>query len=201
MIFKVSAITALREVRSFTAPVPSAAMRRKPVAVSFSMASEDKFFVRLRHHFVTGELFADELVERLVVVGRFDHDNRDSANDHGRTGSGFRVAVGVRVAGDVEPVTAPAFAVVRRGEQAINERFNRRVRIANGLSDKRVHFLRRGRQAGEVEGRATDERDCICGWCEAQFFLREFREEKRIDFILASDFGIRDRRHRRFFTG
>ena len=75
---------------------------------------------------VGGELLDDELVVRLVLVHRVDHVVA--------IGPGVGVAVvaeeavalvdleaaRVGVAGGVEPVTGPAFAVVRRGEQRVD---------------------------------------------------------------------------------
>ena len=58
------------------------------------------------------------------------------------------VAVGVGVAGQVEPVPAPALAVVRRRQQAIHQAL---VGVGPRVGDEVVDLLRRRRQAEQVE--------------------------------------------------
>ena len=68
---------------------------------------------------VAGHLFLDEPAVRLVLVERPDHVIAV------RPGVGARlvlvVAVGVAVMDHVEPVPAPALAVVRAGQQAVDQ--------------------------------------------------------------------------------
>ena len=64
-------------------------------------------------------------------------------------------AVGVGVAGDVEPVPAPALAVGGRGEQPVDDLGEGVGRV---VGEEGVDLLRRRRQAGQVEGRAADQR-------------------------------------------
>ena len=77
---------------------------------------------------VGGELLDDELVVRFILIV--------GLHDVVAVGPGVRVAVvlaaivhvavaadGVGVAGGIQPVARPAFAVVRAGEEAINDRF------------------------------------------------------------------------------
>ena len=69
-----------------------------------------------------------------------------------------RVAVGVGVAGGVEPDEGHAFAEVRAGEQAVDELF---VGVGrSSIGDEGFDFGGRGRQAGEVERQAADR---ACG--------------------------------------
>src|SRR5438034_488566 len=105
---------------------------------------------------VAGDLPADEAVERHVLIERLDD----------------AVAVLVRVwavvvvfvagafaeAGDVEPVPAPALAVVRRGEQAVDETF---VGVGRLVTEPSLDFLARRRQADQVEVGAADERAAV----------------------------------------
>ena len=67
---------------------------------------------------VAGDLLDGELVERQVVVHRRDHPV--APGPHRARGVGL-VAVGVGVAGGVEPVERHALAVARRGQQAIHD--------------------------------------------------------------------------------
>ena len=96
----------------------------------------------------------DEAVEGEVLVKR--------ANDVVTVGVGVGVAAllledvtfGVGVARHVEPVTAPALAIARRAEQPIHhpgERFGRLV------GKKICDLTRRGGQAGQIVGRATNQ--------------------------------------------
>ena len=67
----------------------------------------------------------------------------------------FRVhleSVGVRVADDIEPMLAPAFAVMRGGEKPIDGGG------VVGLMNKSSDILRSGREAREVEGGTTQPR-------------------------------------------
>ena len=68
-------------------------------------------------------------------------------------GTRLVLVVAVRLAemDDVEPVPRPAFAVMRRGEQPVHQLL---VGQRIGVSDKRLDFLGRRRQAEQVEGTA-----------------------------------------------
>ena len=69
-----------------------------------------------------------------------------------------RVAVGVGVAGGVEPDEGHAFAEVRAGEQTVDELF---VGVGCVVGDEGFDFGGGWRQAGEVEREAADERAAI----------------------------------------
>ena len=102
---------------------------------------------------VAGELLEDEAVVRLVGV--------EGADDVVAVAPGVGprfvelVAVGLGVAGEVEPVPAPALAVVRARRAA--GRSPSRRRPGDLSFDERVDLLRRRRQAGQVERDAADE--------------------------------------------
>ena len=69
---------------------------------------------------VAGQLFADDLVERPIGVERAD-DIVAVAIGERAVGVGAEVSVGIGVARRIQPVLAPALAVARRGQQAIDE--------------------------------------------------------------------------------
>ena len=99
-----------------------------------------------RPEHVAGHLLADEPAEGEVAVERSD--------DVIAIGPGvvaalvLVVAVGVAVVDDVEPVPAPALAVMGAGQQPIDQSFvGVRIRVA----DERVDLLGRRRQAEQVE--------------------------------------------------
>ena len=97
---------------------------------------------------IAGDLLADEAVEGEIVVEGVDDVIaitpgflQDEATKRQRFG----------VAGDVEPVPAPAFAELRHGEQLIDGVGHRLVEIFLGRLFEGVHLLRRRRQADEIE--------------------------------------------------
>ena len=68
------------------------------------------------------------------------------------------VAVGVGVADDIEPALRPTFPVARARERFIDEGFPRE-RIGRGL--ERLNLSGSGREAVQVQVKATDERAAI----------------------------------------
>ncbi len=91
-----------------------------------------------------------------------------------------RVAVRVGIAGGIEPVERHPLAEVRAGEQAVDELF---VGIGRFVGDERFDLFGGGRQAGEVERKAADERAAIGFRRRLQFLGVEAREDEVIDFI------------------
>ena len=94
---------------------------------------------------VAGELLDGELVERHVGVERVDHP---IAVRPDRARAVLLVAVGVGVAGQIEPAARPALAVVRAGEQLIDELL---VSIGRSVVDESIGLL--GASAGGRSGR------------------------------------------------
>ena len=85
----------------------------------------------------------EELVEGQIVVEGAHHPIAIQPSvDKGKLLWRVGVALGVGVAGDIEPVASPAFAKVRRGEQG----FDRRLRIG------RLNLFEAWRQACKVVG-------------------------------------------------
>ena len=96
---------------------------------------------------VAGELLHRELVEGLVLIERLDHPVAVGPDD--ATGvAGVAGAVGIT--GEVEPLAGPVFAVGGLGEE-VGDDFGVR-----GLAQPR-DFLRRGREAGDVQRDAADQ--------------------------------------------
>ena len=104
-------------------------------------------FAIIRIDFVAGKLLLHEAIIRLVVVERFDHVI--AVAPHAGTIAVILEAVRLGVAHHVEPVLRPAFAVVRRRQQPIDELL---IRIGCVIVDERIDLLRRRRQPGKVEG-------------------------------------------------
>ena len=139
-------------------PPPQLPMARKPVAII-----PCRLKPLLARHEVAGELVADELVVGQVAVEGVD-DPVAVAPGVARSPSPCRWQdAGVErvgVAGQVEPVPAPALAVGRRRQQAVHH-------LGEGVGrfvlEEGVHLLRRRRQAGQVEGRPADQRPLVGG--------------------------------------
>ena len=83
---------------------------------------------RVRPNLVAGDLLFDEPVVRLVLVERPDHVIAISPGF--RTVAIVLEAAGVGIADHIEPVPAPALAVVRRSKKILDhlgERLRRRI--------------------------------------------------------------------------
>ena len=150
----------------------------------------------LRGEEVAGDLLANELVEGLVGVESV-HD--PVAILHGLAHGVVRaVASGVGVAGDVEPVAAPAFAVGGGGEEAVNEGSQCGMRNAEcgifssraALALEHFDFLGCRRKAGEVEGHAADERARVGGGIGRKALLVEAGEDEAVEGLLAPGVGL-----------
>ena len=119
------------------------------------VAGGDELPPRRAGQLVAGELLARELVERQVVV-----EGVDDVLAVERLGL-FVVGVvahRVGVAHEVEPVNRHALAVMRTGQQAIDQFANgARRRVGN----ERPHLFPSRRQPGEVERQAADQRTAV----------------------------------------
>ncbi|MCX6606969.1 MAG: hypothetical protein NTV52_25770 [Acidobacteria bacterium] len=102
--------------------------------------------------FVAGELFLEEPVEGFVGV--------EGVNDVVAIAEGVVavavvfVAAGVGIADDVEPMAGPAFAVVGRGEELVDEAG---PGVGAGIVDEGGDLIGCGRKADEIEIGAADE--------------------------------------------
>ena len=102
---------------------------------------------------VAGELLGDELVVRFVVVQGANHVV--AITPYKGLGPVAFITVGLGVANQIEPMPAPAFAVVRRLEQVIDHALERPGRT---IGQKRFDFLGRRGQADQVVVGATQYR-------------------------------------------
>ena len=141
-----------------------------------------RFLYGLDEEAVGGELFDDELVVRFVAV--------EGVDDVVAVGPGvgvaevfaaFGVALGVGVAGNIEPVTAPAFAVGGGGEEAVDEGGVGGIGIFKRIRFEGGDLGRGGREAGEVEGEAADQRAAVGSGVGGEAVVREFGEDEVID--------------------
>ena len=109
------------------------------------------------------QLIGRQLQHQKSVVGQVGIEGMDDpvavggcVNEAGFFAS-VDVALGVGVAGDVEPMASPAFAVPGGVEQAVNESAGRAGAVAGGVGDEAVDVVGFGGKAGEVEAEASDE--------------------------------------------
>ena len=101
---------------------------------------------------VAGDLLNREAIEGDVAVDGVDHPVPVDVGVG--PGSVFLVPVRVRVAGQVEPVAAPALPEVGRGEQPVHQSL---VRVRPGVAREGVDFLDRRRKPEQVVVEPTDE--------------------------------------------
>ncbi len=112
-------------------------------------AGGDKLVERGFGQHVAGELFDRELVEGHVGIEGLNHPV--AVGPHAAIAI-LLVTVGIGVAGQIEPLAGPPLAVLRAGQQPIDETFVRCVqRGRRDFAFESCEFLRQRRQADEVE--------------------------------------------------
>ena len=124
---------------------------------------------------VAGELPGGELIEGQVVVEGL-HDPV-AVGPHAALVVEVQ-AVGIGVAGGVEPAAGHVFAVADGTEQALHDAF---IGARGGVLEEGVDLGRRGRQAREVEGHATDEALGVGFGAGGQALLRHLGAEEGVD--------------------
>ena len=105
------------------------------------------------------DLRAHELIVRQVAVERSDHPVAVAPRLRQRIGV-EKAAEAIAIPRDIQPMPAPALAGVRRREQRVHDL---REGLRRRIGEKGRDLLRRGRQAGEIEIRAADERALFRG--------------------------------------
>ena len=148
------------------------------------------------------ELFDDELVVRLVGVEGVDDVVAVGPGTVERLDGAVALqALGVGVAGGVEPVAGPAFAVMGRGEQAVDGAFDdaghgtRGLALAHGhrvvgegrviIAGEGVDLDARGRQADQVVGKAAQQGFAVGGRAGLEALLVELSHDEGVDLVLA----------------
>ncbi len=124
---------------------------------------------------VAGNLLDSELVERHVSVERVDHPVAvlpDAAPIV------FFVAIGVGVSGEVQPGPRPTLAVVRRGEQAIDDAL---VGVGLAVGKERVELGNGRGKARQVQREPTKERRLGCFRRGRHVFALEACQHEPID--------------------
>src|SRR5439155_12989242 len=109
-------------------------------------AGRDAGFDARRIQFVSGDLLTDKAVVRLIAIKGLDHVVAIPPD----VGADFvsLEAVGVGVTRDVEPFTSPAFAIVWRSEQPVNDG---RKGVGSVVGQKRPGPFGSGRKSDQVD--------------------------------------------------
>ena len=141
---------------------------------------------------VASELLDGEPVERHVGVVGVDHPVAPAP--HRSLAVGL-VAVGVGVAGRVEPLDRHPLAVARRAEQPVDRLL---VGVRGVVVQERGELARRRRQPRQVERRAPQQRRPVGLRRRRQALALEAGEDKAVDRV-AEPVRVSDRGHRRSF--
>ena len=144
-----------------------------------------------REQLIASNLLEHEAVVGLVVVERADDVIAITP------GIGplvvVREACRICVARHVKPVATPALAVTRRSQEAIHD-FRERSFVASGILDERFDLLGSGRQAGQVDRRATDQRRSVRARRRSQPGFGQLDAEERIHVARRVDLADRTKR-------
>ena len=137
------------------ADIPRRSRRLRCGDIAAIEAAGDFLVERVVGQQIAGELLDGELVERLVAIEGVD----DPIAIRPHLAVIIEVnAVGIGVTRGVEPITGAMFAVLRRVEQAVHQFL---VGIGRFIFDERFDFLRRRRQAGQIERDAASKRAAV----------------------------------------
>ncbi len=129
------------------------------------------------NEFVTGELLDHELIEGRVFVEGVD-DIVAIAVRLGAAAILLVIALGIRVPRHIEPMAAPAFAVMGARKQSVDKAF---VGIGRLVGNKGVHFSRRRRQADKIERHAANQRPPVGVRGEREFLRLHGGKQQGID--------------------
>ena len=104
------------------------------------------------------DLLDEKLIEGLVFVEGAHHI---VAVTPGMTKRHVFVhPVGICIPGEIQPVTAPTFAVMGRNQKRF---YDPRKRLRRSVGDENLHFLRSRRQAGKIKRGAPQQRAFVSG--------------------------------------
>ena len=140
---------------------------------------------------IAGQLLEGEPIERHVGVDGLDHPIAITPGF--AAWIVFFVAVGIGIAGHVEPMTPPPLAEMRRFEQPIDQLF---IRLRRRIAHKRIDQLGLGGQAEQVIRQPLDERPAV-GLARRRDATRfEPGQHKTIDRAAHPRRVLHGRRHR-----
>ena len=130
----------------------------------------------VRPEFVASNLFLHEHIVGLVVIERLHHVIPKTPGvavvDVGLKASA------VRVASHIQPVTPPAFAILRRRQQLVDQT---NPCVLRRLPLKRFNLLRSRWQANQIKVRTSNQSSGIGSWRRLQSVRVKLSQNKRID--------------------
>ena len=154
----------------------------------------DQLRLRRIRQQVAGDLLDRELVERLVRVEGFDHPV--AVGPHLARVVEVQ-AVGVGVARGIEPIAGAVLAVRRRRHQLVHQGADLRIlQVGAVLGEVLGEEFGRGRQAGDIEREAADERAGIGLGGGGEPGGLELGEDEGVDGVLGPTRLVDGRRDR-----
>ena len=126
---------------------------------------------------IAGDLRFDEEIVGHVPIEGVDHPVA-VAESVGVRGLASGVELVVGIAGYIEPVAAPAFAVARAGQQTVYYFFER---VRRFVGEEGVDLFGRGREAGEIVGGAAEEGALIGGLHRRESLFVQLRDYEAVD--------------------
>ena len=145
--------------------------------VAMEAGGDDVIDRRFRQH-VAGDLPNRKRVEGHVVVERPDHP---VAVGPDLAGPILLVAVGIGIAGKIQPAAGPPLTIPGAGKQPINEPL---IGVFRSVRQKGLELLRRRRQAHEIERHPPAERRPVCLARRREPLGLEPRKHKAVDGVL-----------------
>ena len=103
------------------------------------------------------------------------------------------VAVALAVTNHIQPMAAPALAVGRRRQQSVHQFA---VRVRRFVGQESGDFIRGGRQSGEVDAYAADQRAIVDRGGRRQSVLRQLAEEESVHDVFRQMVELGSRRLR-----
>ena len=116
----------------------------------------------LRRRLVGSNLQQQKLVIRKILI--------EGVDDPVTVGRGvdpepffppIDVAFGIRITGNIQPVTCPLLTVLRRIEKAFDQFF---IGVWRGIVHERFNLFERGRQASQIKSHAANQSSSIGWW-------------------------------------
>ena len=125
---------------------------------------------------ITGQLQSDEFIIRQVTIQSVDHPVSIRPEVVAR----FVVfeAVAFAKSSDIQPVPRPAFAIVRRRQQTVDEIF---VGLVGWICQEFRNLLGSGRKSEQIETQPSDQRAFVGLWRTLKACVLQPCIHKRID--------------------
>ena len=118
-------------------------------------------------------MLGDEFVEGTILIKRSDHVIA-IAPGPGALGIGLNTAIGVGIAGHIEPVTPPALPIGRRFEKPIHQAFITRV---GGILEEHFDLFWSRRKPCQIKGDSADQLLGSRGLGESEPFFFQASEQ------------------------